>query len=643
MTVLVARFMSLDPSDSADTESDGSILRGTSSGSGASVTRRAFHGPGSGLVAWLRWAFTRRCGWSISRVMGAQVGSGLVMRREGRGQRADGGFVLVLQAIMLPVLLGIAGMAIDLGNWYFHVQHAQRAADSAAIDGAPYLPMDPTTANAVARQSLVRNSFKGTVVNIAPVAGRPDLLGVRLRAHADSIFLQFFGIRRFDFTRASVGGMAEGMKLASPNNVLGQEPKEVSTWSVGATNMGEPEFNLHVHGSGSPKHLGARWDTNNCVADPANGRVPNFCPGNNSEYEAGGQPFTLHIDRGVTGTVTLQVYDGASAPQSNCTDARIAHVFSLYGGQPSGRLYDPSLYDACVRDSSDVKDGNGVPVGDQSETTTYTVLQANGASWTPIAGCRHVLTPLTGDQNAWAGALDPNVAHPADSPFYTFHRWATLCSFTVGAAHPAGDYRVVVEAAEGTTLRNSFSMRAGVLVGGVFSETRSVGVSLYAANRITINVHNGAREVVMPLVRLGPSAAGRTVHLESYDLADAKFPVDSLSIVPSPDSTTGGAPMSSFGCTWRPPDSTVDNDLASCTISGGIVAATYSSRVISFAIHVPNDYSCAYASKTGCWAMLNIDYGAQNEAAASIADTTSWKLVEKGRPPRLYNAEDYGF
>lgn len=557
---------------------------------------------------------------------------------------AERGVVLVLQALMLPVLLGMAGVAIDLGNWYLSIQRAQRAADAAAIDGAPYLPTDRASAVAVAQDSLRRNHFTGTIVKIEPVAARPDLLGVRLQSHADSAFLQFFGIRRFDFTRASVGGMLQGLKLASPNNVLGQEPQEAPTWSVGATSMGDPEFDLQVHGSAGAKHLGARWDTQSCVADPANGKVPDNCSGGrNLDYEAGGQPFTLHVDQGTTGTVTVQVYDGTEAPQSNCTDGRIAHVFSLYGGQPSGRLYDPSFYDACARDSSVPVDGSGAPIGDPSEVTTFSVLQASGGTWTPIGGCEHDFTPLTGDADDWAAALDPSTAHPPDSPFYGFHRWATICSFTIGAAHPAGDYRIVVEGTPGTTLRNAFSLRAGVFVGGTLDVGASQGVSLFAANRITINVHNGARNVVMPLVKLGPGAAGRTIHLESYDLADAKFPVESLSIVPSADSSAGGSPMSSFQCTWTPPDSNVDQQLDPCEISGGIVAARYSSRIMSFAIHIPADYSCDYQSKTGCWAMLNIDYGAQNEAASSVADTTSWKLIENGTPPRLYNADQYGF
>ena len=48
----------------------------------------------------------------------------------------DSGFVLVWLALMVTALLGMAGLAIDVANWYFQAQRQQKAADAAALAGA---------------------------------------------------------------------------------------------------------------------------------------------------------------------------------------------------------------------------------------------------------------------------------------------------------------------------------------------------------------------------------------------------------------------------------------------------------------------------------------------------------------------------
>jgi hypothetical protein len=60
---------------------------------------------------------------------------------------------------------------------------------------------------------------------------------------------------------------------------------------------------------------------------------------------------------------------------------------------------------------------------------------------------------------------------------------------------------------------------------------------------------------------------------------------------------------------------------------------------MTFAINVPDDYTCNYLAKTGCWISLQMDYGENY----SLSDTTSWALKENGAPPRLYNASKYTF
>ena len=57
-------------------------------------------------------------------------------RRIARTARHDSGAVLVLFALMLPVLIGMGGLVIDVGNWFAHKRHLQTQADAGALAGA---------------------------------------------------------------------------------------------------------------------------------------------------------------------------------------------------------------------------------------------------------------------------------------------------------------------------------------------------------------------------------------------------------------------------------------------------------------------------------------------------------------------------
>lgn len=51
-------------------------------------------------------------------------------------RRNESGFVAVTTAIVLPVLIGVVGLAIDIGSWYFTQRALQNGADAAAIAAA---------------------------------------------------------------------------------------------------------------------------------------------------------------------------------------------------------------------------------------------------------------------------------------------------------------------------------------------------------------------------------------------------------------------------------------------------------------------------------------------------------------------------
>ncbi len=97
----------------------------------------------------------------------------MIGRAHGRGRRETaGGQVIVIFAVSLVVLMGIAGLAFDIGRFYSEKRFLQNAADSGALAVANALIRGESTADAEAegRDILARNlagSPSGTTATVA--------------------------------------------------------------------------------------------------------------------------------------------------------------------------------------------------------------------------------------------------------------------------------------------------------------------------------------------------------------------------------------------------------------------------------------------------------------------------------------------
>ena len=89
----------------------------------------------------------------------------------GRRRRAkeEKGYFSILTIIMFVTLFGLAAFAVDVGNWYLTGQHAQRAADAAALAGVPNLPGNKTTAFSTAQTFAKNNGFQNGVNTVMVV------------------------------------------------------------------------------------------------------------------------------------------------------------------------------------------------------------------------------------------------------------------------------------------------------------------------------------------------------------------------------------------------------------------------------------------------------------------------------------------
>ena len=103
--------------------------------------------------------------------------------------RGERGQVLPLMAVgLLVVLLGAAGLAIDVGSWYQAKRHAQAVADAAALAAVQELPDSAAAAADVARDYAAKN--EGTLADV-DVDG--DSLSVVANVSGRSYFARVFG------------------------------------------------------------------------------------------------------------------------------------------------------------------------------------------------------------------------------------------------------------------------------------------------------------------------------------------------------------------------------------------------------------------------------------------------------------------
>lgn len=177
-------------------------------------------------------------------------------------KRADeGGYILVVLAAVLVILLGFAALAVDVGIMYSAHTAAQRAADAAALGGAatfmesPYA-IDPVgLATTRATDTAVQNTILGTPIQSSEVAvsiDYPDRLVTVNLNHTIPTF--FAGVLGQKLANVAVVAHAE----AKPS---GRYPC-VKPWFIPNSILADRTLGACGACAATPQQLLAKYDTN---------------------------------------------------------------------------------------------------------------------------------------------------------------------------------------------------------------------------------------------------------------------------------------------------------------------------------------------------------------------------------------------
>ncbi len=167
------------------------------------------------------------------------------------------GQMVVITALLVPVLLGLVGIALDAGLLISERTKLQRAADAAALAGAGGLP-DYSTATTMALQWSGENDYShgegSTIVNVTTnYDGDPDKIEVEIDSEASTVFLKIFGLNSVPVSARAVALRDTGggyyTIFANDNTCNGSDTLVVSGSAIAVQGRVHSNALLRVSGS----------------------------------------------------------------------------------------------------------------------------------------------------------------------------------------------------------------------------------------------------------------------------------------------------------------------------------------------------------------------------------------------------------
>jgi Flp pilus assembly protein TadG len=142
------------------------------------------------------------------------------MHRKIRG--AEEGQTLVVFVLFMFAVLGMAGLAIDVGHWYQEKQAVQAEADAAALAGVSQLPNGWSSALSAASANFAKNAKAGdspTYTNTTYQTNH-DSLTVSVTRQSRTFFTTIFGINSVPITAAAQATVQSYTTVTSNHDIM---------------------------------------------------------------------------------------------------------------------------------------------------------------------------------------------------------------------------------------------------------------------------------------------------------------------------------------------------------------------------------------------------------------------------------------
>lgn len=509
--------------------------------------------------------------------------------------RSESGIVLVWMALMMVVLLGMAGFAVDLGSWYLRSSKLQRAADSAALAGVVWMPGNPTSAQAAAVAALQKNGIDTSKVTVTyPPPTATQQFRVQLRdADVPTFFSRPF-LPSVTETRVATGEYVTPVPMGSPRNTFGTgnllpSPNTENFWAaVSGWCSGRENGDLRQVGKDQTFISGA-WTCGSTLPT-------------NFDYQATGYLYAVDFASTPGANIAIEVYDP--------------------GYNPTGSNADNSL-----------KSGSTV-------TTTYTVYGHAASpfdsptSTTPLY--TRTFTTGTAGQNAWVSL------YTLTAP--TAGRYYVQVQTTANEANSYGSNGFALRARPASVAWNNSTSVCTTVVGDPGYSASCPQV--HGVEEMSIFANQTGSSATFYLAQVDPVYAGKTMQVDLFDPGEGASKLEILDPNGSPVNFDWTTPCGNVnGVTIAAPsgsscNSTTKtagaNNVASLDVSGtgtqpyGNLSSTskYSDRNVSAFVKLPANYTSLYGTKT--W--WKIRY---TTTSGTVTDRTTWTVNILGNPVHL--------
>lgn len=496
-----------------------------------------------------------------------------------RNPKRQGGAVLIFAALVLPVLMGMAGFAIDYGWLYWNGVKIQHGADAAALAGVIYEPDDRPLAHTEARAAAEENGYDhaSASTQVTPIdfvddptaVENPYQLAVTITSDVPTFFMRVFGIDSIAVSKRAVAEYNLPLELGSPSSQFGNAPV-CSGQSGGGECLGiwaSIQGNINGRGYGDKySSMCKNWNT---TSSPS-------CTTDNPTHRDRGYIFGIDVPVGST-SPTVDLFDPGFNPDGNGTSP----IFDRWSA------------------------GNT----DDGHTVVFTLYAPTP---TPLdLGSTTVVCQRSYGPGEWDDAAQT---------------WERLCTAPdLGSGVYPLQVRIKDPIEDKATVgHNRFSIR---------TFASGTDPTVYAIGDFSLYSQQSAGTAEFYLARVGQEHAGKTLVLNLWDVGDAQSNAWVQPLAP-----TGANSWGTHPCTWEgirgDNGDTWSNYVsgsseATCKIvtefPGSTTTARYNNSDLRIEIELAADYSCS----TNCWWKIRIRY------PSSSTDTTTWEAHIDGNPVRL--------
>ena len=498
--------------------------------------------------------------------------------------RDDGenGVVLVITALAMVILMGMAAFAIDLGWLYYSQLNVRKAAEASALAGVVHMPLpgcvEPTLGsdpyNTALDLAVTHGYNHGANATVSPSKGANcNQLTVNIASSVDTFFMRVFGRNTFNINETATAEQLPPLKIGSDESYLGEDPVEGRY----------RQFYLAISGRDRWKGSGDAYAAEFRDGGGSNGawQTPSYwyavevVPGSSSEGS----------------NITIQVYDGVTHDSD---------------GDGSGIGQDGPAWD-WQYPAGYSAGGNARDDGSDN----VTVFRVYAPDATPADWKDNSTLLCTADFHSKDDALYESAAENA---------WATICNINNAAA---GIYVVEVSVTGRTNVINGFSMRS--LAGASVSNDTQV----YGLGAMSLWQTDTGSNPVFKIARLDEVYAGSELVISLWDISDIGASSTGALQFNNPN---GSAPINNIDCTMqqRNDQGTVtssyapDSGGANCRLNFN--RNEFNNEWLDFKFDVPPDYTC---SGGDCW--IYVSYA----VSSGITDRTTWTASVNGQPIHL--------